>query len=51
MWSPMEMEAPHSKASHVTTWTEVGAWALWRQRKEDSVEQIPIEGGYPWGNA
>ena len=47
----MGMEAPSSRASCVATWTEVRTWSLLGQRKEESVGQVPIEGGYPQGNA
>ena len=41
----MEMEAPPSWASCVATWTKARAQVLWAQRKEESVGQIPVEGG------
>ena len=44
----MGMEA---QPSCVVTWTKARAWTLWEQRKEESMGQIPVEGGYPWGNA
>ena len=47
----MGTEVPPSWASCATTWTEVRAKALLGQRKEESVGQVPVEGGYPWGNA
>ena len=47
----MEIEAPPGWASCVAAWTEVRAQLLLGQRKEESVGQVPVEGGYPWGNA
>ena len=45
----MGMEAPPSLASCATTWTEVMAWSLLGQRKEESVGQVPVEGDTPGG--
>ena len=45
----MGKEDSPSQASCVATWTKVRAWALWGQRKKESVGQIPVEGGYPGG--
>ena len=45
----MGMEAPPSWMSCATTWTEVRAWVLLGQRKEESVGQVPVEGDTPRG--
>ena len=47
----MGMGAPPSWASCVTAWTEARAQTLWWQRQEESVRQVLVEGGYPWGKA
>ena len=46
-WSQRGMEAPPTWVSHVTIWTKVRAQVLLVQRKEESVEQVPVEGGIP----
>ena len=45
----MGTEALPSWASCVATWTEATAWAPLVQRKEESVGQVPVEGGIPLG--
>ena len=47
----MGIEAPPGWVSFVAAWTKVMAQALLGQRKEESAGQVPVEGGYPWGNA
>ena len=45
----MGMEAPPGQTSCAAAWTEVRAWVLLGQRKEESVGQVPVEGDTPGG--
>ena len=45
----MGTEAPPGWVSCAAIWTEVGAQPLLGQRKEESGEQVPVEGDIPRG--